>query len=79
MSKRTLQPARKKSQREPHLYSADHAVILGLANTLPATAEHYRLSSRDAGTIKRQRGANAHQRGTPIDPGEDKKKPTIMC
>jgi hypothetical protein len=30
----TLQPSRKKSQREPHLYSADHAVILGLANTL---------------------------------------------
>ena len=26
---------------------------------------------RDAGTIKRQRGANAHQRGTSIDPGED--------
>jgi hypothetical protein len=35
----------KKSQREPHLYSADHAVILGLANTLLATAEHHRLSS----------------------------------
>ena len=35
----------KKSQREPHLYSVDHAVILGLTNTLPAIAEHHRVSS----------------------------------
>ena len=41
----SLQPTQKKSQREPHLYSVDHAVILGLANTLPAIAEHHRVSS----------------------------------
>ena len=41
----TLQPAQKKAQREPHLYSADHAVILGLANTLRATAEHHKMLS----------------------------------
>ena len=29
------------------------------------------FAPRDAGMIKRQRGANAHQRGTSIDPGED--------
>ena len=40
-----LQPAQKNSQREPHLYSADHAVILVLANTLPAVAEHHKMSS----------------------------------
>ena len=42
---RALQPAQKKAQREPHLYSADHAVILGLANTLRATTEHHKMSS----------------------------------
>jgi hypothetical protein len=42
-----LQPSRKKSQREPHLYSADHAVILGFANTLPATAELWRHITAD--------------------------------
>ena len=31
--------------REPHLHSADHAVILGLANTLRATAEHHKMLS----------------------------------
>ena len=34
-----------KTQHEPHLYSADHAGILGLANTLAANAEHQRMSS----------------------------------
>jgi ribosomal protein L27 len=34
-------------------------------------AKHNKGVFRDAGTIQRQRGANAHQRGTSIDPGED--------
>ena len=47
-----LQPAQKKAQREPHLYSADHAVILGLANTLRATAEHHKMSSIKQGVCE---------------------------
>ena len=48
----SLQPAQKKAQREPHLYSADHAVILGLANTLRATAEHHKMSSIKQGVFE---------------------------
>ena len=42
----------KKAQREPHLFSADHAVILGLANTLGATAEHHKMSSIKQGVCE---------------------------
>ena len=45
-------PAQKKAQREPHLYSADHAVILGLANTLRATSEHHKMSSIKQGVCE---------------------------
>ena len=45
-------PHKKKTQREPHLYSADHAVILGLANTLHATAEHHKMSSIKQGVCE---------------------------
>ena len=48
----SLQPAQKKAQREPHLYSADHAVILGQANTLRATAEHHKMSSIKQGVCE---------------------------
>jgi hypothetical protein len=48
-------------------------VILVVSQTLVIRTlnGHSNMSVRDAGTIKRQRGANAHQRGTSIDPGED--------
>ena len=42
----------KKAQREPHLYNADHAVILGQANTLRATAEHHKMSSIKQGVCE---------------------------
>ena len=45
-------PHKKKTQREPHLYSADHAVILGLANTLRGTAEHHKMSSIKQGVCE---------------------------
>ena len=45
-------PHKKKAQREPHLYSADHAVTLGLANTLCATAEHHKMSSIKQGVCE---------------------------
>ena len=48
----SLQPAQKKAQRKPHLYSADHAVILGLANTLRTTAEHHKMSSIKQGVCE---------------------------